>query len=60
MTPVEGIKIGVRVVKGKQDKSANGDVLTNGFIDRDAHSAFVENVFSTSPYKSQVEKEPKE
>ena len=56
MTPLEGIKIGVFVTKVSVDdengnKGGNG---TNGFIDKDAHRTFVENVFSTSPYNSSV------
>ena len=53
MEPFNGIKIGVFVEKcpDSQDcKPYPSDTRRNGFIDREAHCTFVENIFATSPY----------
>ena len=56
MAPLEGIRIGVFVTKESANSNdhSTDQSAKNGFIDRNAHRTFVENVFSTSPYHPQV------
>ncbi len=59
MEPFNGIKIGVLVEKcpdSQGHKPDSSDTRRNGFIDREAHCTFVENIFATSPYRPQKAK----